>query len=105
MRGALAGEPCFNAVADALLAQRWTFAKTMPHNPHEYVLRKSWLSAVAFDQTVMFIREHGYPVLFGGRRYVCLDVQRWRHWTMGDPLATTWLINRALNTPGRNEQD
>lgn len=86
-----------DSVAAALRRQTWTFAKTMPTNPHEYVTRRVWKGPPLFDDVVQFIRDHGYRLKFGQRWYVCLDVDGWRHWTMGAPLPATVLINRARN--------
>ncbi len=86
-----------NDVASALAEQSWTFAKTMPDNPHEYIDRKHWVGEIAFDAVVTHIREHGYKLPFKGRDYICLDVGRHRYWTMGDTLSNTWILNRAVN--------
>jgi Fe-S cluster biosynthesis and repair protein YggX len=78
---------------------RWVFAKTMADHPHEYTLRKE-ADEGEFLFFVIFIREHGYPGRFGGRRYTYLDVEGWQYWTMGAPLANTILINRARKSDG-----
>ena len=93
------------AVAKALLGARWVFAKTMPGNPHWWTERKSWAADVTFDEAVMFIRQNGNRLMFGGRPYTCLDVGPHRYWTMGSPLDQTWIINRAINKPGRDRQE
>src|SRR5262249_5547856 len=41
-----------------LEAHPWTFARTMPRNPHEYTLRKTWEHDQEFVQVVLFIRTH-----------------------------------------------
>src|SRR5262245_34443751 len=79
-----------------LLAQDWIFAKTMPENPHEYTLRGRWASDEDFIRVVQFIRAHGYPSIYQGRRYIQLDVDEHFYWTMGDSLPRTILINRKL---------
>ncbi|MGE0698101.1 MAG: methyltransferase domain-containing protein [Hyphomicrobiaceae bacterium] len=89
--------PSFMEVATALEANAWTFAKTMPNNPHEYSLRKRWIGDLSFDAVVTFIREKGYTLRFGRTDYICLDVNGRRYWTMGAPLHATTLINRAEN--------
>lgn len=73
----------------------FVFAKTMPRNPHYYTLKKTWESERLFYEAVMMIREYGYATWFKGRQYTCFDINGWKYWTMGDPLETTWLINRA----------
>lgn len=71
------------------------FAKTMPKYPHWYTLRKEWKDDELFDRVVIYIRENGYPVRFGNREYIYLDVDGFHYWTMGSPIEKTILINRA----------
>ena len=92
-------------VAEALLGARWVFARTMPNNPHWWTQRKDWRSTVAFDDVVLYVRAHGYKLRFGRTDYICFDIGPHRYWTMGSPLGQTWIINRALNSPGRDRQD
>jgi hypothetical protein len=88
----------------------WTFAKTMPHTPHEYTLRRNARAAglePIFDRFVMHIRRHGYKHKYGTATYIYLDVDAWHYWTMGCPLYIpppfehqgTILINRAKRSP------
>ncbi len=80
-----------------LLANKWTFAKTMLYNPHEYTLRKNWENDEEFVEVAQFIRDNGYTLMWWGRPYLCYDLDGKRYWTMGDPMETTTLINRADN--------
>ncbi len=80
---------------------RWQESKDKSHS---YTLR-AWFENRAesdplFDQFTQHIRDHGYGVWFYGTRYTCFDVDAYRYWTMGWPLAETILINNALNLPG-----
>jgi hypothetical protein len=87
----------FDKVARAFLECRWVFAKTMPENPHHYTVRKHWDEAalgISFDDQVTFIREHGYREKYGKYWYTLLNVNGFKYWTMGAPLAITILINR-----------
>lgn len=43
--------------------QRWTFAKSMPDWPHEYIVRDS-ADAASFEALVVHIRTHGYEGRF-----------------------------------------
>jgi hypothetical protein len=69
--------------------QLWTFAKTMPENPHEYVVRpmgqggdRSWYSAMDF------IGAHGTRQDWHGRKVTYLVVAEHKYWV-------TWpVINR-----------
>lgn len=82
-------------IVDLLERRKWTTAKAKA-NPHQWSARKDWHDNAAFDKTVLYIRAHGYHVMFWGRPYICLDVNDHTYWTMGDPLATTWIINRKV---------
>ena len=99
------GEVTFLEVARALHSARWTFAKTMPHNPHEWTLRRHWPGRVPFDTVVAYIRERGYTMKFGRRDYRCLDVNGFRYWTMGAAYEETILINRAANQAREADYD
>ena len=72
----------------------WRFAKTMPDQPHEYTVRGETLDQ-HFDWFVLYIRDHGYKAEYRGRSYIYLGVGAWRYWTMGEPVASTTVINRA----------
>ncbi len=86
----------FEEVGRLLLAQRWIYAKTMPHNPHHYTLRKEWRCDDDFVRVVEYIREHGYKAYYKGRPYMQLDVNEHFYWTMGAPIPQTILINRKV---------
>lgn len=80
-----------------LLARKWTFAKTMPQNPHEWSARKEWEDDTQFQECVKFIRANGYKLRFGWKDYVCYNIGEHRYWTMGNPIEETTIINRAVN--------
>jgi hypothetical protein len=75
----------------------WTYARTMPQHPHEYVVLWSASSENDFFRFAMTIRRQGYDEHFYRKKMRYLDVDRLRYWTMGDELTTTWVLNRALN--------
>ena len=82
----------------------WTFAKTMPQNPHWYVVVVSKCNdEQAFKGFVAHIRAHGYPVMFEGREYIYFDVGEFKYWTMGSPLEITSIINRARISPPKKQ--
>jgi hypothetical protein len=92
-------------VAGLLAVCPWVFAKTMPHNPHEYTLRRAWERDGDFVPVVQFIRFYGYVERFpdpaNGWPYVMMKVGRFKYWTMGDRCepgpygpGDTILINR-----------
>ena len=79
---------------------KWTFAKSMPENPHWYSLRDTWKSDSDFVQFVLFIRENGYKERFWRKEFIYFNVNGYKYWTMGCPTHNcsktgTILINRA----------
>ena len=85
-------------IGEMIDKSRWIFAKTMPQNPHYYMLRKESVDA-EFVRFVELVRKYGYRYKFGKTWYVQLNVNNWYYWTMGCPLHNcprtgTILINR-----------
>jgi hypothetical protein len=92
----------------------WKNAKTYEHfAPHAYVLsfpceklkndNKCSGDCVtckserqAFENAVMFIREHGERAQFMKRIYTMFCLDDYQYWTMGEPLETTWVLNKAI---------
>lgn len=75
----------------------WTFAKSMPKMPHEYIC-KDYLSnneKLLFEQIVQYIRDFGTPAYFFKKQYIYLKVEDHYYWTMGNPIAETTILNRA----------
>lgn len=75
----------------------WTYAKTMPHAPHEYVVRNKTCPDDQFLRAVKLIRTLGKPRQYYGRTNIYLDTDDYRYWTMGDTLENTRIINRATH--------
>lgn len=85
---------------------QWTFARSMPQNPHWYTLRKRWENDDDFVAVVLFIRKYGYVERFPdpvkGWPYIQFNVNGFKYWTMGGPIGEkdtygywdTTLINR-----------
>jgi hypothetical protein len=89
---------------------QWTFAKTMPTMPHEYVVRDQWCGKdparhAEFTDIVALIRLHGYPRRFGNREFLYVDVDAHRYWSMGAPPDETTIINRALLNDPKEADD
>lgn len=66
-----------------IAASEWTYARTMPQHPHEYVvLRKSvdWREHLRF---LRWIRVWGERELYKGTYYLYRVVDEWRYWAMG----------------------
>ncbi len=73
---------------------QWTFAKTMPKWPHEYIVRDK-VDEELFVEMVQHIRKHGYEGSFYKRKITYFDEDGLVYWTMGEPLDQTVIINRC----------
>lgn len=74
----------------------WTFAKTMPFAPHEYIVKeKCPLTTNEFEYFVNMQREHGMKERWGKYNNPYLYIDGYKYWTMGAPLEETTVINRA----------
>jgi hypothetical protein len=73
----------------------WTFAKTMPENPHEYIVRDNVQDDAGFDAMIRHIRQHGQPKVWRKRVFLYWEHGGRVYWTMGWPLTQTIIINRA----------
>ncbi len=88
--------PLLLDIARTLTSQQWTFAKTMPNNPHYYTLKKKWQNPAEFERIVRLIRQYGYQEYFWRKPYTMLDINDKKYWTMGAPVPETTLINRKF---------
>lgn len=75
-------------------AERWTFAKTMPEWPHEYLVRDR-VDNQLFEELVCHIRRHGHGQRFYRRVLVYFEEDGLLYWTMGAPVDETVIINRC----------
>lgn len=73
---------------------QWTFAKTMPEWPHEYIVRYQ-VDSVLFDALVRYIRQHGFEDHFYQRVLTYFHEDGLLYWTMGEPIEETIIINRC----------
>lgn len=74
--------------------ERWTFAKSMPAWPHEYLVRER-VDVELFVRMVEHIRANGYEGHFYRMKITYYDEAGMVYWTMGAPLAETIIINRC----------
>ena len=74
--------------------EKWTFAKTMPEWPHEYLVRER-VDERLFLQMVEHIRKFGYEGKFYSETFVFFDHNGFIYWTMGEPIEETIIINRT----------
>lgn len=75
---------------------KWTFAKTMPTCPHEYIVRGK--CALTDDEFLYFVhaqREYGVPERWRKYNFPYLHIDGYKYWTMGDTFENTIIINRA----------
>ena len=74
--------------------RRWTFAKTMPEWPHEYIVRDR-VDEQLFERLVVHIRAHGAEGRFYEKRLIYYEEAGLVYWTMGAPLGETTIVNRC----------
>ena len=74
--------------------QIWTFAKTMPEWPHEYIVRER-VDEALFEDLVRHIRAHGREGRFYERAITYYEEAGMVYWTMGAPLPETTIVNRC----------
>lgn len=82
------------ALRDFVDTSEWTFAKTMPKWPHEYIVRVR-VDENLFVSMVRHIRENGYEGKFYQKNITYYDYCGMVYWTMGEPLGETTIINRC----------
>ena len=73
---------------------KWTYAKTMPQWPHEYIVREN-VDEKLFVQMVQHIRSNGYAGKFYRKSITYYDHDGLVYWTMGEPIDETEIINRC----------
>ena len=75
---------------------QWTFAKTMPWAPHEYIVRgKCSLSEDEFLYFIDMQRHFGVYEHWGKYYHPYLYIDGYKYWTMGAPVEETIVMNRA----------
>lgn len=75
-------------------SEEWTFAKTMPEWPHEYLVRDR-VDTELFEALVRHIREHGFEGRFYQSVLTYFAEDGLLYWTMGAPIEETTIINRC----------
>jgi hypothetical protein len=74
--------------------ETWTFARTMPEWPHEYLVRERVDDAL-FEQMVSHIRTYGHEGRFYLKKITYFEEDGLVYWTMGAPIEETTIINRC----------
>ena len=86
----------YDKLRDMIDRCKWTFAKTMPFAPHEYIVKdRCPLSKEEFEYFVNMQREHGVKERWGKYNNPYLYIDDYKYWTMGAPIEDTTVINRA----------
>jgi integrase len=73
---------------------KFRFAKTMPQNPHFYVVRSAE-NNTEYEQLFTRIDREGVWEEFQGKQYKYLSLGSWRYWAMTEDIAKSMVINRA----------
>jgi hypothetical protein len=90
--GLFGSPPPGDLVAQArayIAACEWTFAKTMPDNPHWYVIRaRAWARGrehgEGHEALFALIRDHHYVRMWHSRPFRSIDLDGWGYWIMED---------------------
>lgn len=92
----MATEPNYNKLREMISRCQWTFAKSMPFAPHEYIVRDK--CPLTDDEFVLFVemqRQHGVKEKWGKHENSYLYINDYKYWTMGAPIEETKVMNRA----------
>ena len=74
---------------------KWQWAVTMIEVPHEYIHRDHCaLTREEFYYFVSAQREIGIVEQWGAYKFPYLYLDGYKYWTMGDPFANTFILNR-----------
>ncbi len=63
-------------------SEQWTFAKTMPEWPHEYLVRERVGDQPLFEELVLHIRRYGRKGRFYSRSLLYFEEADMLYWTM-----------------------
>jgi len=83
-----------DTLTNFIATEKWTYAKTMPDWPHEYIVREK-VDEEFFIKLVLHIRKYGYEGKFYSKTIVYFDQDGITYWTMGAPIEETIIINRT----------
>ena len=90
-------EPDYDKLREMIARCQWTFAKTMPGCPHEYIVRgKCPLTDEEFVYFVEMQRQYGTPEQWYKYNHPYIYIDDHKYWTMGSPIEETKVINRAV---------
>lgn len=86
--------PFSDQIKDFIQSVTWTYAKTIPEWPHEYIVRYK-VNKELFLEMVKHIRENGYQGFFYEKSLTYFKESGKVYWTMGEPIEKTIVINRC----------
>lgn len=90
------GEMDIDKLRSMIARCQWTYAKTMPFAPHEYIVRgKCPLSEEEFIYFINMQRNYGKVERWGKHIIPYLYIDDYKYWTMWAPIEETAVINRA----------
>lgn len=91
----------FDKLREMIARCKWTFAKTMPWAPHEYIVRgKCTLTEEEFLYFIDMQRKYGKAERWGKNINPYLYIDDYKYWTMAAPVEDTLVMNRAkVNNP------
>jgi len=87
-------KPFTEQIKEFIQSVTWTYARTMPDWPHEYIVRYK-VDKELFLEMVRHIREHGYLGSFYEKSLVYFNEDGKVYWTMGEPIEKTVVVNRC----------
>ena len=86
-------------VALFIAANKWTFAKTLSHIPHEYIVKSRCSDPFQFERFCCWIASVGVRRRFRKAWFRYADFDGWSYFTMGNTLSATTIVNRARSEP------
>jgi len=79
-----------NDFSELINSVNWTFAKTMPGIPHEYIVTDHYPEkSVEINKFIAQIQEKGYTKMFYSKEYKYLEIYDYKYWVIEN------IINRA----------
>ena len=88
--------PNYDKLREMIARCQWTFAKSSPFAPHEYIVRdKCPLTDEEFVYFMDMQLRFGVKERWGKYNHPYLYIDDYKYWTMGAPMKETKVMNRA----------
>lgn len=79
-----------NSFSKLIDSVKWTYAKTMPGIPHEYIVTDHYPEkSDEIEKFIEQIQQNGYAKAFYGKEYKYLEIDGYKYWVIEN------IINRA----------